>query len=313
MLFRSRPVIKYSIKQKQLTINQTLTNDTHTSLRVETVQRILYRDGERVKSSLPVNLLKTYLVLNIVSEVPHLSADIEFITSTTKDYYQLKLIILESLSIRKDTFGEIYKDYTISDFIVKDGQKIVSGTTVAQTKLLCKSKGQIKNISINNKATRSILILTQSNQKVIDIHDKTPQVSVDDLVRYGDQIAEGITAPDSGQIVKLDSKQITIRSGKPYLVSSGAILQVNNYDLVQNGDTLAILVFERSKTGDIVQGLPRIEEILEARKPKEPCRLAQKPGRLKLYQNSDDVNTVKITESNGHITEYSIQIGRAHV
>ena len=51
------------------------------------------------------------------------------------------------------------------------------------------------------------------------------------------------------------------------------------------GDILAILVFERSKTGDIVQGLPRIEEILEARKPKETCRLAQKQGRLKLQYN----------------------------
>ena len=156
-------------------------------------------DLERVKSSLPVNLLKTYLVLNIISEVPHLSADIEFIASATKEYYQLRLIVLESLSIRKDTFGEIYKNYTVSDFIVRDGEKIVSGTTVAQTKLLCKSKGQIKNISTNNKATRSILILTQSNQKVINIQDKTPQVSVGDLVKYGDQIAEGIIAPEIGR------------------------------------------------------------------------------------------------------------------
>jgi DNA-directed RNA polymerase subunit beta' len=70
---------------------------------------------------------------------------------------------------------------------------------------------------------------------------------------------------------------------------------------------LAILVFERSKTGDIVQGLPRIEEILEARKPKEPCRLAQRPGRLKLHYNSDDTSIVKITETNGYISEYTLQ------
>ena len=61
------------------------------------------------------------------------------------------------------------------------------------------------------------------------------------------------------------------------------------------------------KTGDIVQGLPRIEEILEARKPKEPCRLAQRPGRLKLHYNSDDTNIVKITETNGYISEYTLQ------
>jgi len=301
-----RPVFKYPIIQKHSAIKQTLTNDTHTNLYLDTVQRILYKDGEKIKSSSPVNLLKTYLILNIISELPHLSADIEYTTVPNKEYCHLKLIILESLYIRKDTFGEIYKDFTVSEFTVNDGQKITAGTVVAQTKLFCKTKGQVKQICTNNKSTRSILILTDSNQKTINIAHKTPQVSEGELVRYGDQIAEGITAPDSGQILELTENEIKIRSGKPYLISSGAILQVNHSDLIQNGDTLAILVFERSKTGDIVQGLPRIEEILEARKPKEPCKLAQKPGRLKLYQNSDDLNILKITESNGYINEYTV-------
>lgn len=301
-----RPVFKYPVKQKHSSIKQSLTHDTHTNLYVETVQRILYKDGEKIKSSSPINLLKTYLILNVVSELPHLSADIEFNTVIGKDYCQLKLIILESLYIRQDTFGEAYKNFTVSELTVKDGEKITAGTRVAQTKLLCKTNGEVKQIYTNNKSTKSILVLTQANQKVINIFDKTPQVSEGDLVRYGDQIADGITATNSGQILKLSTNELIIRSGKPYLISSGAILQVNHEDLIQNGDTLAILVFERSKTGDIVQGLPRIEEILEARKPKEPCKLAQRPGRLKLYQNSDDVNILKITEANGYTNEYSL-------
>jgi DNA-directed RNA polymerase subunit beta' len=301
-----RPVVKYLIKQNHPYLKQTLTNDTHTVLQIDVVQRIMFKDGERVKSFEPVNLLKTYLVLNIISDLPHLSADVEFLPLTNKDCCQLKLIVLESLFIRKDTFGEVHKDFTLSEFTVKDGDKIVSGTKVAQTKLLCRSEGHVKSIYTNNKATRNILILTDANKKIIPIQNKTSQVSKGDLVRYGDQIAEGIIAPDSGQIIALDSNEIIIRSGKPYLVSSGAILQVNHLDLIQGGDILAILVFERSKTGDIVQGLPRIEEILEARKPKEPCRLSQRPGRLKLYHNSDDLTILKITETNGYISEYSI-------
>ena len=68
-----------------------------------------------------------------------------------------------------------------------------------------------------------------------------------ELVRYGDQIAADIVAKESGQIVGLDKDTIRIRSAHPYLVSSGAILQTKNQELVQMGDTLAILVFERSK------------------------------------------------------------------
>jgi DNA-directed RNA polymerase subunit beta' len=307
--FLVRPVIKYLIKENTPYLNQILTNDSRTIIQIDVIQRILVKDGEKIKSFGSVNLLKTYLVLNIISDLPHLSADVEFLPvgREDQDHCQLKLIILESLSIRKDTFGEMNKFFTQSELTVHDGEKITSGTKVAQTKLLCRSEGEIKSIYTNNKSTRNILILTESNKKVIEIGNKTSQVSKGDLVRYGDQIAEGIISPDSGQIVNLDSSCVTIRSGRPYLVSSGAILQVNHLDLIQAGDILAILVFERSKTGDIVQGLPRIEEILEARKPKEPCRLAQRPGRLKLYLNSDDTNIVKITETNGDISEYSLQ------
>jgi len=302
-----RPVIKYSVTQSYPYLNQTLTNDTHTSLKIEVVQRVLVKDGEKVKSYGPVNLLKTYLVLNIISDLPHLSADLEFIPLDVEDHCQLKLIVLETLSIRKDTFGEINRGFTVSEITVKDGDKLVAGTKVAETKLLCRSRGEVRSIYVNNKSVRNILLLTESHKKIISIPGKTFQVSKGDLVRYGDQIAEGVIASDSGQIIELTSEEITIRSGRPYLVSSGAILQVNHLDLIQMGDILAILVFERSKTGDIVQGLPRIEEILEARKPKEPCRLAQKPGRLKLQYNSDDTNSIKITESNGYINEYTLQ------
>lgn len=305
--FLIRPVYTYIVKQSHPYLKQTLTNDTRTSLKIEVVQRVLVKDGEKIKSYGPINLLKTYLVLNIISDLPHLSADVEFIPLSDNDHCQLKLIILETLSIRKDTFGELHNGVTRSELIVNDGDKITAGAKVAETKLLSKSEGEVRSIYVSNKSVRNVLLLTDAHKKAISIPGKTFQVSKGDLVRYGDQIAEGVIASDSGQIIELTDESIVIRSGRPYLVSSGAILQVNHLDLIQMGDILAILVFERSKTGDIVQGLPRIEEILEARKPKEPCRLAQKPGRLKLQYNSDDTNIIKITETNGHINEYTLQ------
>jgi DNA-directed RNA polymerase subunit beta' len=301
-----RPVIEYYIKKDNFKLDQILTNDVNTIIKINVSRRLLYKSGEKVKSVGPVNLLKTYLVVDITSDLPHLSSDIEFLPMSNSDSCKLKLIILESLIIRKDTFGEVNKDFTITELSIQDGEKISAGTKVAETRLLCRVEGKIENIYNNNKSSKKILILTEDNQIKISLNNKTPQVSQGDLVRSGDQIAEGIIASDSGQIISLHSDYLIIRSGRPYLISAGAILQVNTLDLVQRGDILAILVFERSKTGDIVQGLPRIEEILEARKPKEPCRLAQRPGRIKIQYTSDDNNILKITETNGYITEYSI-------
>jgi DNA-directed RNA polymerase subunit beta' len=69
-------------------------------------------------------------------------------------------------------------------------------------------------------------------------------------------------------------------------------------------------VFERAKTGDIIQGLPRIEELLEARKPKEACILARKPGTVELTRLEDETVAVKVVEDSGTVTEYPIGPGQ---
>ncbi|MFO0108695.1 MAG: DNA-directed RNA polymerase subunit beta'', partial [bacterium] len=124
---------------------------------------------------------------------------------------------------------------------------------------------------------------------------------------------------DNGQLTKDNSAHsITLRVGRPYRVSPGAVLQVEDGDLVQRGDNLVLLVFERAKTGDIIQGLPRIEELLEARKPKEGCILARRPGEVKIvYGDGDEVTSVtreaysiKIVEANGTVTDYPLGPGQ---
>ena len=47
---------------------------------------------------------------------------------------------------------------------------------------------------------------------------------------------------------------------------------------VHNGDVLARIPQESSKTRDITGGLPRVAELFEARKPKEPAILAEASG-----------------------------------
>jgi DNA-directed RNA polymerase subunit beta' len=48
------------------------------------------------------------------------------------------------------------------------------------------------------------------------------------------------------------------------------------------GDVIARIPQESSKTRDITGGLPRVADLFEARKPKEPAILAEKSGIIEF-------------------------------
>ena len=302
-----RPVDEYQVNQEEFKIEAKHSLDDSQSININLIQHLLIKDEEKIESVEGIDLVKTYLTVDISSDQAHGSADIEFLQTNKFSEYKLQVAIIENLQIKYDTFGEKNKQQTKTIFCVNDGERIESGKLVAKTSLISQSKGRIEKISSGiDQSGRKILVLREADQEVIYLEGQTPQVSRGELVRYGDQIAANIVAKESGQIVEVDNNKIKIRSAHPYLVSSGAILQAKNNDLIEIGDTLAILVFERSKTGDIVQGLPRIEEILEARRPKEACKLTQRPGKIKVWYDSEENCHVEIIETDGNINEYLI-------
>lgn len=113
---------------------------------------------------------------------------------------------------------------------------------------------------------------------------------------------------DSAAIAKHGT--VRIRIGRPYMVSPESILHVRNGNLVQRGDALALLVFERAKTGDIVQGLPRVEELLEARRPRDAAVLCKHAGIVETEVGEDDEMIVNVIESEDVTESYVIPLGR---
>nr|YP_008474553.1 RNA polymerase b''-subunit [Marsilea crenata]AGI51529.1 RNA polymerase b''-subunit [Marsilea crenata] len=69
----------------------------------------------------------------------------------------------------------------------------------------------------------------------------------------------------SGQIIAIHQEYILIRTAKPLLATQGAIIQKTSGDIIGEGDTLITLPYDRSKSGDTIQGLPKVEQLLESR------------------------------------------------
>jgi DNA-directed RNA polymerase subunit beta' len=88
-----------------------------------------------------------------------------------------------------------------------------------------------------------------------------------------------------------------------YVLSSGAIITVQEGSKVGIGDAIARLPQESSKTRDITGGLPRVADLFEARKPKEASLLAEVSGTVSFGKETKGKQRLVITDSDGETNE----------
>ena len=84
------------------------------------------------------------------------------------------------------------------------------------------------------------------------------------LVTYGDNITSNIVTTESGQVLYIDSQKTIVRKAQTVLIYSQAIIAVLSGDWIKKGTPLMSLSYQKLVTGDIVQGLPKIEQFFEA-------------------------------------------------
>nr|WLS50135.1 RNA polymerase beta'' subunit [Bistorta vivipara] len=71
--------------------------------------------------------------------------------------------------------------------------------------------------------------------------------------------------PKAGQVLIVQVDSIVIRAAKPYLATPGTTVHGHYGEIVYEGDTLVTFIYEKSRSGDITQGLPKVEQVLEVR------------------------------------------------
>ncbi len=88
-----------------------------------------------------------------------------------------------------------------------------------------------------------------------------------------------------------------------YALPAGAIVNHSDGDTVGVGDAVARIPQESSKTKDITGGLPRVADLFEARKPKEPSILAEISGVVSFGKETKGKQRLVITPKEGKAYE----------
>jgi DNA-directed RNA polymerase subunit beta' len=84
-----------------------------------------------------------------------------------------------------------------------------------------------------------------------------------------------------------------------YFLQAGSIVQMADGQKVNVGDVLARIPQESSKTRDITGGLPRVADLFEARRPKEPSILAEESGIVSFGKDTKGKQRLVITKDDG--------------
>jgi DNA-directed RNA polymerase subunit beta' len=155
-------------------------------------------------------------------------------------------------------------------------------------------------------------ILTES-AGTIEFKDLQPGITIEEQVDEVTGLSQLVVTLPPGDEKHQPTIQVRDPQGrvrKKYLMPSRAHLMVADGDDVQPGDVLAKIPRETTKTKDITGGLPRVVELFETRKPRDPAVISEidgvvkygeiAKGQRKIYVESEDGRTIK---------EYSIPRG----
>ncbi|MBX2867963.1 MAG: DNA-directed RNA polymerase subunit beta' [Acidiferrobacterales bacterium] len=136
------------------------------------------------------------------------------------------------------------------------------------------------------------------NVQTDDITGRTTYVILDPQRRRGSahDIKPTISLVDKdGKAVKIPGTDVDAR----YQLPPDSIVMLEDGQEVHNGDVLARIPQESSKTRDITGGLPRVAELFEARKPKEPAILAEATGVVSFGKETKSKHRLVITTKDG--------------
>ena len=154
--------------------------------------------------------------------------------------------------------------------------------------IICEKRGKVKfgDIIENVTIKEEVDEVTGHSRKVVVEHKeekRQPRVSIKD-----------------------DNNKTVAR----YLLPTGAHLEVNEGDTITEGEIIAKIPREITKTKDMTVGLPRVEELLEARKPKDQAIISEIDGRVRFEGFIKGMRKVVITPEKGEPKEYLIPKGK---
>ena len=110
----------------------------------------------------------------------------------------------------------------------------------------------------------------------------------------------------NGEVLVLENGSIA-----NYPLTVDSIISVNNDQSIKQGDVIARVPKESSKTKDITGGLPRVAELFEARKPKDHAIIAEVSGKVEFGKDYKMKRKISIVPNDSNLSPVEYVISKS--
>ncbi|TDT36939.1 DNA-directed RNA polymerase subunit beta' [Halospina denitrificans] len=135
--------------------------------------------------------------------------------------------------------------------------------------------------------------------------DELTGLSTIEVMDPNDRPASGKDLRPTIELVDETGEPVTLAGGSAaqYSLPSSALVTLRDGDKMELGDVIARIPQETTGTRDITGGLPRVADLFEARKPKEPAILAEVSGVVSFGKETKGKKRLVITPRDGDAYE----------
>lgn len=164
------------------------------------------------------------------------------------NFFNKKIKIIKYYEKFDKTFNK--KKFILNFFVLRKFKKILN----------IFKENKIDFYIIKNIKKRQILTLKEVNKKTIK--HKLKNISIGQFVRSN----KLSSMKNNGFIVESRIKIFILKNSFPYFISNNVNFNIKNNSIINKNSIIFSIICQKEKTNDIVEGLPKVEQILEARR-----------------------------------------------
>ena len=227
-------------------------------------------------------------------------AALERVTTVLTPNDELIVTSREGQILLKTAEGQVRSRLSVpygATLAAEEGQVIESGDLLFSwdpysEPIVADSGGVVKFVDIVDEQTmREELDESTGRRQMTIIEDRDKKLHPTIQIRKGTKKAEKL---------------------REFIIPMGAQLTVRDGEKVNPGDTIAKISREVYKTRDITGGLPRVAELFEARRPKDPAVITEIDGDVRFGDIKRGKREVIVTPDTGEEDEraYPVAVGK---